>query len=63
MIYIWNYHIENPMDCSHARITSTIKMAILNHANNLPLNLQMGNLLLGTIINILTAMVQMFYKS
>ena len=29
------------MDCSHARIASTIKMAILNHANHLPLNLQM----------------------
>ena len=27
------------------RIASTIKMAILNHANHLPLNLQMGNLL------------------
>ena len=39
------------MDCSHARITSTIKMAILNHANHLPLNLQMRNLLFGTTIN------------
>ena len=39
------------MDCSHARIASIIKMAILNHANHLPLNLQMGDLLLGTIIN------------
>ena len=38
------------MDCSHAQIASTIKMAILNHANHLPLNLQIGNLLLGTII-------------
>ena len=41
------------MDCSHARIASTIKVAILNHANHLPLNLQMGDLLLGTIINFL----------
>ena len=40
---------RNPMDCSHARIASTIKIAISNHA--LPLNLQMGNLLLGTTIN------------
>ena len=55
--------IENPMDCSHARIASTIKMAILNHANHLPLNLQMGNLLLGTTINILIAIVKMFYIS
>ena len=39
------------MDCSHARIASTIKMAILNHANHLPLNLQMGNPLLGTTID------------
>ena len=30
------------MDCSHARIASTIKMAILNHANRLPLNLENG---------------------
>ena len=51
------------MDCSHARIASTIKMAILNHENHLPLNLQMGNLLLGTIINFLIAIVQMFYRS
>ena len=43
------------MDCSHARIASTIKMAILNHANHLTLNLQMGNLLLETIINFLIA--------
>ena len=48
------------MDCSHARIASTIKMAILNHANHLPLNLQMGNLLLGTAINFLIAIVKMF---
>ena len=41
------------MDCSHAQIASIIKMAVLNHANHLPLNLQMGNLLLGTIINFL----------
>ena len=39
------------MDCFHARVASTIKMAILNHANHLRLNLQMRNLLLGTIIN------------
>ena len=39
------------------------KMAILNHANHLPLNLQMGNLLLGTIINFLIAIVKMFYIS
>ena len=58
-----NYRIENPMDCSHARIASTIKMAILNHANHLTLNLQMGNLLLGTIINFLIAIVNMFYVS
>ena len=38
------------MDCSHARIASTIKMAISNHANHLHLNLQMGNLLLRTTI-------------
>ena len=30
------------MDCSHARIASTIKMAILNHGNHLPLNLENG---------------------
>ena len=51
------------MDCSHARIASTIKMAISNHANHLPLNLQMGNLLLGTTINFLIAIVKMFYIS
>ena len=39
------------MDCSYARIASIIKMAILNHANHLPFNLQMGDLLLGTRIN------------
>ena len=49
------------MDCLHARIASAIKMAILNHANHLPLNLQMGNLLLGTIINFLIAILKMFY--
>ena len=48
------------MDCSHARFVSTIKMAILNHVNHLPLNLQMGNLLLGTTINFLIAIVKMF---
>ena len=63
LIYIRNYQIENPMDCSHARIASTIKMAILNHANHLPLNLQMGNLLLGTTINFLIAIVKMFFIS
>ena len=62
-IYIWNYRIENPVDCSHARIASTIKMAILDHANYLPLNLQMGNLLLGTTINFLIAIVKMFFIS
>ena len=51
------------MDCSYARIASTIKMGILNHANHLPLNLQMGNLLLGTTINVLIAIVKMFYIS
>ena len=51
------------MDCSHARIASTIKMAILNHANNSPLNLQMGNLLLEAIIKFLIAIVKMFYIS
>ena len=51
------------MDCSHAQIASTIKMAILNHANNLPLNLHMGNLLLGTTINFLIVIVKMFYIS
>ena len=30
------------MDCSHAQIASTIKMAILNYANHLPLNLENG---------------------
>ena len=39
------------------------KMAILNHANRLPLNLQMGNLLLGTIINFLIVIVKMLYIS
>ena len=48
------------MDCSHARIASTIKMAILNHANHLPLNLQMGILLLETTINFLISIVKMF---
>ena len=47
------------MDFSHARIASTIKMAIVNHANHLPLNLQMGNLLLGSIINFLIVIVEM----
>ena len=51
------------MDCSHARIASTIKVAILNHANYLPLNLQIGNLLLGATLNFLTAIVKMFYIS
>ena len=51
------------MGCSHARIASNNKMAILNPASNLPLNLQMGNLLLGTIINALIAIVKMFYVS
>ena len=35
-------------------------MAILNHANHLPLNLEMGNLLLGTKINFLIAIVKIF---
>ena len=61
--YIRNYRIKCPMDCSHARIASTIKMAILNHANHLPLNLQMGNLLLEITINFLIAIVKMFYIS
>ena len=43
------------MDCSHAQIASTIKMAVLNYAKHLTLNLQMGNLLLGTIMNFLIA--------
>ena len=51
------------MDCSDARIASTIKMAMLNHANHLRLNLQMGNLLLGITINFLIAIVKMFYIS
>ena len=51
------------MDCSHARNASTIKMATLNHANDLPLNLQMGNLLLGTTKNILITIVKMLYIS
>ena len=51
------------MDCSHAQIAYTIKMAILNHVNHLPLNLQMGNLLLGITINFLIAIVKMFYIS
>ena len=46
---------KNPVDCSHAQIASAIKMAILNYAKHLPLNLQMGNLLLETIINFLIA--------
>ena len=45
------------------RIASIIKMAILNHANHLPLNLQMENLLLGTTINFLIGIVKMFYLS
>ena len=61
LIYIRNYRIENPMDCSPARIASTIKMAILNHANHLPLNLQMGNLLPGITISFLIVIVKMFY--
>ena len=48
------------MDCSDPRIASTIKMAMLNYANHLPLNLQMGNLLLGITINFLIAIVKMF---
>ena len=36
-------------------------MAILNHANHLPLNLQMGNLLLGTTINVLIPIVDVLY--
>ena len=51
------------MDCSHARIASTIKVAILNHANHLPLNLQMGDLLLGATVIFLTAIVKMSYIS
>ena len=39
------------------------KMAIVNHPNHLPLNLQMGNLLLGITINFLIAIVKMFYIS
>ena len=39
------------------------KMTILNHADYLPLNLQMGNLLLGTTINFLVAIVKMFHMS
>ena len=54
---------KKPNDCSHARIASTIKMAILNHVNHLPLSLQMGNRLLGTTINFLIAIVKMFYIS
>ena len=50
---------KNPVDCSHAQIASAIKMAILNYAKHLPLNLQMGNLLLETIINFLIAIVKM----
>ena len=38
-------------------------MAILNHVNHLPLNVQMGNLLLGTTIGFLIAIVKMFYVS
>ena len=38
-----------------------MKMAILDHVNHLPLNLQMGNLLLGTTINFLIAIVKMFF--
>ena len=51
------------MGCSYARIASTIKMGILNHANHLPFNLQMGNQLLGTTRNFLIAIVKMFYIS
>ena len=50
------------MDCSHALIASAIKVAILNHVNHLPLNLRMGNLLLGTTINFLIAIVKVFYR-
>ena len=48
------------MDCSHAGIASTIKMAILNHANHSPVNLLMRNLLLGTKIIFLIAIVEIF---
>ena len=34
-------------------------MAILNYAYHLPLNLQIGNLLFGTTINFLIAIVKM----
>ena len=54
---------RKPNGLFHARIASTIKMAILNHANHLPLNLQMGNLLLGITIIFLIAIVKMFYIS
>ena len=49
------------MDCSHTWIASTINMAILNHANYLPLNLQMGDLLPGPTINFLIAIAKTFY--
>ena len=39
------------------------KNGYIKHANHLPLNLQMGNLLLGTTINFLIAIVKMFYIS
>ena len=35
----------------------------IKHTNHLPLNLEMGNLLLGTIINFLIAIIKMFYIS
>ena len=44
-------------------VSSTIKMALLNPANHLPINLQMGNLLLETTINFFIAIVNMFYIS
>ena len=38
-------------------------MALLNHENHLPLNLQMGNLLRGTTINFLIVIVKIIYPN
>ena len=37
------------------------KNGYIKHANHLPLNLQMGNMLLGTTIHFLIMVVKMFY--
>ena len=39
------------------------KNGYINHAKQLPLNLEMGNLLLGATINFLIVIVKVFYIS